>query len=97
MSDDIENYDICVECGNSTDWRECPNCDEGFVDHDCGEDTCCCLEPYLNVPCDTCGGDSGWYGCLTCDSNKEAKASGVETLSAPPIPKGTGIRAGDLL
>lgn len=27
----------------------------------------------------------------------EAKASGVETLRAPPNPKGSGIRAGDLL
>lgn len=42
-------------------WTECWNCGgEGFTHHDCGEDTCCCLEPEDNVICDTCMGMCGW-------------------------------------
>jgi len=37
---------------------ECPDCQgEAFVDHNCGEDTCCCLNPEPNVPCSTCDGE----------------------------------------
>lgn len=25
--------------------------------HDCGEDTCCCLRPKLNVLCEVCKGE----------------------------------------
>lgn len=28
--------------------------------HDCGEDTCCCLEPELDTPCDECLGEGGY-------------------------------------
>jgi hypothetical protein len=34
---------VCWECGG----------DGGF--HDCGDDTCCCLEP-TDVECESCGG-----------------------------------------
>ena len=43
------------------DWTECWNCGgDGFSYHDCGEDTCCCLEPEDNVTCDVCMGMGGW-------------------------------------
>lgn len=43
-------------------WRECWDCGgEGVTHHDCGEDTCCCLNPVDNVRCETCNGDGGWY------------------------------------
>lgn len=42
-------------------WITCSDCDEGFV-HECGEDTCCCLNPEPNIECDVCGGEGGWYG-----------------------------------
>jgi hypothetical protein len=43
-------------------WRECWNCGgDLYVDHDCGEDTCCCLWPEDNVKCDICNGNGGWY------------------------------------
>jgi len=39
------------------DEPECWNCaGTGFTHHDCGEDTCCCLDPEDNVRCDTCEG-----------------------------------------
>jgi hypothetical protein len=38
-------------------WVTCWECrgEGGF--HDCGEDTCCCLEPDLNEDCPTCKGE----------------------------------------
>ena len=40
---------------------ECPDCDEdGYSHHDCGEDSCACLNPYPNVVCDKCGGKTYW-------------------------------------
>ena len=48
-------------------WRECWNCDEsGFAEHDCGDDSCCCLNQEPNVRCGTCGGSGGWYQCFAC-------------------------------
>lgn len=41
--DDFDDDETCGYCG-------------GFGGgHDCGEDTCCCLDPEPNVPCDFCG------------------------------------------
>lgn len=43
------------------EWIECNFCGgEGLIEHDCGEDTCCCIDPELNVECDTCEGNGGW-------------------------------------
>ena len=45
-------------------WVECSQCDpdyRGRSYHDCGEDSCCCLDPEPNVICDTCDGKGGWY------------------------------------
>jgi hypothetical protein len=46
----------CWQCGG-----EC------FVDHDCGKDCCCCLDPQPNVRCDICEGKGGYDICLTCN------------------------------
>jgi hypothetical protein len=55
----------CKYCGGSVDWHDCENCEDGYTDHDCGEDTCCCLNPENNVTCDVCDGEGGWYVCLS--------------------------------
>jgi len=56
--------EICEICGNDKEWEDCWNCDEdGFVDHDCGEDNCCCLDPVPNVRCDICDGKGGYLVC----------------------------------
>lgn len=48
-------------------WRPCDYCgSEGVYGHDCGEDTCCCLDPEENVECEWCEGDGGWWWC-NCD------------------------------
>lgn len=60
-------HDICSDCNSQKLWRECYNCDEdGYSDHDCGDDTCCCLHPAANVRCDICQGKGGWLQCCTC-------------------------------
>lgn len=63
----------CARCGSSVHWQECTNCEDGYSDHDCGDDCCCCLYPEPNVVCDYCDGYSGWYACLSssiwCDAN----------------------------
>lgn len=33
----------CCECGG-----------EGWIEADCDEDTCCCLEPHEMIPCSLC-------------------------------------------
>jgi len=48
--------------GEELEWTDCWNCGgTGYDGHDCGEDTCCCLNPDDNVICDVCGGKGGWY------------------------------------
>ena len=59
----------CGRCGSSMFSEDCQHCGgEGVTDHDCGEDTCCCLYPEDNVPCDICGGEGAF---LLCISSKE--------------------------
>jgi hypothetical protein len=49
-------------------WIDCWNCGgEGFSDHDCGEDCCCCAFPEDNVVCDICEGEGGWLGIPEAD------------------------------
>jgi hypothetical protein len=57
---------LCEFCGNGKEWRDCWNCEDGFTDHDCGEDCCCCLNPEPNVRCDICEGKGGWIACEIC-------------------------------
>lgn len=63
---DTNTVEICDEHHSQKIWRNCYNCEDGFSDHDCGEDTCCCLNPRDNVRCDICSGKGGWYQCFTC-------------------------------
>lgn len=39
--------EICPDCHGEGEW------------HDCGEDTCCCLNPEPNEYCEHCDGE-GW-------------------------------------
>lgn len=43
------------------EWQSCWYCLGHGGWHDCGEDTCCCLEPEMDVVCDVCEGRGGWY------------------------------------
>lgn len=58
----------CEKCGMSLQAVDCWKCGgEGFSDHDCGEDVCCCLHPEDNVKCDICYGEGGWLACFSCN------------------------------
>ena len=68
------DWDVqCARCGSSCEWVRCDNCEDGYDDHDCGEDCCCCAYPEPNVVCDICRGRCGWYRCLSskewCEAN----------------------------
>lgn len=57
--------------------EDCDACGgEGVCGHECGEDTCCCLDPEENMACDWCGG-RGWFRiCLGgCDEKGQHKRS----------------------
>lgn len=58
--------DMC-QCGHEKYWVDCWNCGgDVYVDHDCGEDTCCCRYPEDNVVCDICNGRGGFKVCIRC-------------------------------
>jgi hypothetical protein len=59
----------CPKCGLEQDALECWNCDgDGFSYHDCGEDTCACLDPEeKNVRCNECHGLGRWMICPHCN------------------------------
>lgn len=60
----------CKKCHSDVYWVDCPNCEDGYSSHDCGEDTCCCLDPLPNVVCDWCNGEGGHYHCPNCDGKE---------------------------
>jgi len=66
-----DNIPHCRDCGCEMEWQECPDCEEGFSYHDCGEDTCCCKNPEPNVVCETCSGEDGWWVCQECIARKK--------------------------
>ena len=57
----------------------CYNCEDGITeDHDCGEDTCCSLNPYPNVRCDVCDGKGYWLLQSTDENFKKLAESDLE-------------------
>jgi hypothetical protein len=68
LDDDIQlSEQSCPKCRATMYERACDYCDEdGFSDHDCGDDTCCCLHPEPNVRCDVCRGRGGFIWCRAC-------------------------------
>lgn len=57
----------------------CWNCrGDVFVGHDCGEDTCCCLNPVDNVVCDVCEGKGYWLLEATRENFKALAESSEE-------------------
>lgn len=65
----VEGFEeVCAKCGGDVEWTDCWNCGGNGIDgHECGEDTCCCLDPEDNVRCNTCEGKGSWATCPGCD------------------------------
>lgn len=76
----------CARCGSSCDFVECDQCEDGYSDHDCGDDCCCCLHPKPNVTCSFCHGYGGWNKCL----------SSPEWCKTNPLPGREAVQRGDL-
>lgn len=65
--------------GDGGDWVDCWSCGgSGFTDHDCGEDTCMCLDPEDDTECEMCRGDGGWRKRLP-DNEGGAMADEIDT------------------
>lgn len=63
----------CARCGSSLHFENCDWCGgSGYDRHDCGDDTCCCLDPEDNIPCGLCDGRGGWWACLSSAAYCEA-------------------------
>jgi len=57
----------CGTCGALYETVGCYTCDGTGVDgHDCGEDSCCCLEPEENAECSDCDGAGSVLACRVC-------------------------------
>ena len=64
----------CENCQGEMERIECTFCNEdGFMLHDCGEDTCACLDDSPNVLCDTCDGRTCWWVCPHCIKKSDEK------------------------
>lgn len=66
-----DESDFCSRCQCcSAGFEECWQCGgDGVFGHDCGEDSCCCLEPEDDEICEICGGVGAFKMCLgRCNS-----------------------------
>ena len=74
----IDEYDAehCTICGRTLDLESCWHClgDGGF--HNCGEDTCVCLDPEeLNEICDECDGEGAYLVCPADEHHPRREAA----------------------
>jgi len=69
---------ICDGNGSVPCWN---GCDEGYF-HDCGEDTCCCLDPEADdlVPCEVCHG----HGEIRCGAHDDGHDEPPDTDARTP-------------
>lgn len=68
LDDEIDFDDSCEKCGCSLQVETCWQCGGAGGWHDCGDDTCCCLNPDedLNDECDICNGKGEYSFCPKC-------------------------------
>ena len=54
--------------GGDVEWTDCWECGgDGVNGHECGDDTCCCLDPEDNMLCHTCEDKGNWATYPGCD------------------------------
>jgi hypothetical protein len=80
----------CGRCGSSIFFETCHACGgDGYYEHDCFEDSCCCLDPE-DEKCCTCDGEGTIARCVSspewCDAHpmlgrETTERSTVESFS----------------
>lgn len=83
--------ELCERCGCcELVWQSCEQCGgDGVFGHDCGEDTCCCLDPEEDDPCEICDGEGGWMRCVGhCEDDGHCR----EETTDEPFPDGAPPR-----
>lgn len=59
--------DNCEKCSNQKQPAHCWHCAGAGGFHDCGDDTCCCLDPdSFTNECDICDGAGEYMLCPVC-------------------------------
>jgi hypothetical protein len=71
----------CARCGSSCDWRECPECEDGYV---CDDDDADWFDE--DRPCQYCRGRGGEQWCL----------SSPESCQANPLPGRENVERGKI-
>lgn len=62
----------CPVCGSDMEWEECCDCGGLGGYHDCGEDTCCCLDKEEPThDCTQCNGAGGYLECRSLPHSEE--------------------------
>lgn len=73
----------CARCGSSVTADDCETCGgEGLDGHDCGEDSCCCIDDGPNLDCSVCEGVGVFQVCLS--SPEWCEAHPMEGREATP-------------
>ena len=87
----------CARCGSSVATEDCEMCGgEGLDGHDCGEDSCCCLDDSPNVRCEFCLGRGCYRFCISdadcepfefcdVDLSRRCLAAGHQLASVPSV------------
>ena len=68
----LDEYDAahCPFCGTYMQLEACWECLGAGGFHDCGEDTCCCLDPdERHDLCETCGGTGEYAVCPAANAH----------------------------
>lgn len=76
----------CAACDCEAEVETCEHCEDGMSYHDCGEDCCCCADPWPNVPCDMCNGRGFLYYC----DNPDCPVHFLERRKPSPNKERTG-------
>jgi len=72
VESDKDGHNVwCKKCKGQVEWEECQDCEDGYSAHDCGEDTCCCVNQEKNVECQTCKRQEGWWRCYACEQKEK--------------------------
>lgn len=81
-------HNTCQVCGAMLEPEPCGFCGGAGGWHDCGEDTCNCLDPdELNDFCTDCDGEGEWLRCPAVPHTEEQKQAYRARVTQPPAPQ----------